>query len=275
MEKKEQRIPISIVIPVYNVERCLEDCVSSVLRQSFPEFELILVDDGSTDRCGEICDTFSDPRIRVIHKENGGPSDARNVGTAASRGEYIAWVDSDDVIHPDYLKILYGLITDCQADMAVWSLVIQSDSDAVSFPDGFYSVEEYTGMEAMKKMLRGEMMSTSPCGFLIRRSLALRFSFPYGKYHEDDLTTYQFYMNADRVAYTTHPLYCYIQREGSIMHREFSRIDLDELNAADEVYERVEKLGTEYEDAAFVMKASNYCDVFLKFDDLKEKNRDV
>lgn len=101
-------VKISIIIPVYNVEEYLEDCVHSVLNQTYTNYEIILVNDGSTDNSGAICESFKSDIIKVIHKENRGLSDARNVGTAAAIGDYITWVDGDDTIHKDCLKNLAG-----------------------------------------------------------------------------------------------------------------------------------------------------------------------
>ncbi len=106
---------ISVIVPVYNVEKYLDKCLKSILLQDFSDFELILVDDGSTDNSGKICDDFAlkDSRIKVVHKENAGPSVARNVGTSVSKGEYITFIDSDDYVDRDYLSILYkSLIMD-------------------------------------------------------------------------------------------------------------------------------------------------------------------
>lgn len=112
---------ISIIVPVYNVEPYLEQCIDSILNQSFRDFELILVDDGSPDRCGEICDRYAaaDDRIRVIHQKNGGVSAARNAGMEVSKGKYIVFVDSDDMVHPLYLEHLYKAIQKHNADISM------------------------------------------------------------------------------------------------------------------------------------------------------------
>lgn len=269
---------ISIIIPVYNVEKYLENCLESVIHQNCSDFEVILVNDGSTDQSGIICDAYAEKYrfVKVVHKENGGLSDARNTGTKVSSGRYITWLDGDDILHPDFLKVLFELAKENDADMAIGSFSFAVEGNDIVFPEnGNETINDYNGREALIRMLRGEMVSTSACGFLIRKELAEQFEFPIGMYHEDDLTTYQFYLNAERVVYTTKPLYCYLQRSDSIMHKSFSRADIDELDAADEIYKHVRKLGSEYEDAAFVKKAYNYCDVFLKYDDLKKQNPDV
>ena len=117
---------VSIIIPVYNVEKYLNRCIKSILKQTFRDFELILVDDGSPDKCPQLCDDWckKDKRIWVIHKENGGQSSARNVGLEAARGEYIGFVDSDDWIEKDMLQLLYDSILKCRADISMCDYVI-------------------------------------------------------------------------------------------------------------------------------------------------------
>ena len=114
---------ISVIVPVYNVEKYLDRCVKSILSQSFSDFELLLVDDGSPDRCGEMCDEYAkgDSRIKAFHKRNGGLSDARNFGIEKALGEYLMFVDSDDYIHEQMLETLHRLITENDADLAVCS----------------------------------------------------------------------------------------------------------------------------------------------------------
>ena len=111
---------ISVIIPVYKVEKYLDECIESAVNQTYENIEIILVDDGSPDRCPEICDAWAgkDPRIRVIHKENGGLSDARNAGMAASRGAFIAFVDSDDILEPEYIEYLYQALCETGADVS-------------------------------------------------------------------------------------------------------------------------------------------------------------
>ncbi len=261
---------VSVVIPVYNVETYLEKCVDSVLRQTYSDFEIILVDDGSTDASGRICDSFTDEKIKVIHQTNGGLSDARNTGTKAAVGEYITWLDSDDTLHPDFLKILVQLAEDCRADMAVGEFSFCKEGEECKPSEGNYATDVCAGTEAMKRMLEGRLHGTSACGMLIKRDLAGRYFFPYGKYHEDDLTTYQFYRSADRVAYTEQPLYFYLQRAGSIMHNAFGESDIAELDAADVIYNACEAMGEEYRKAALIKKTCNYCQVLFKCSDLKQ-----
>ena len=113
-------IMISVIVPVYEVEAWLPDCVDSILGQTLTEFELILIDDGSPDRCGDICDNYAaqDPRVRVIHQQNAGLSAARNAGIRAASGRYLAFIDSDDLVPADYLELLLGAVQETGADIA-------------------------------------------------------------------------------------------------------------------------------------------------------------
>lgn len=266
-------VKISIIIPVYNVEEYLEDCVHSVLNQTYTNYEIILVNDGSTDNSGAICESFKSDIIKVIHKENRGLSDARNVGTAAAIGDYITWVDGDDTIHKDCLKILLDIAEASGADLSACEFLSYREHENIIYPKESFVVREYQGMDALKMMLWGELHGTSACGLLIKSNLAKKHLFPYKKFHEDDLTTYIFFMNANKVAYTNQPLYFYLQRAGSIMHKPFSQIDIDELNAADEIYEKCCVMGKEYVEAAMVKKVADYCQVLFKFEDLKNINK--
>ena len=118
MENMEQ-IKVSVIVPVYNVEKYLDRCITSILKQTHPDFELLLIDDGSRDSSGNICDAWAqaDARISVFHKENGGLSDARNYGIDHAKGEYITFVDSDDYVGRDYLKTLVGLVQEYGAQI--------------------------------------------------------------------------------------------------------------------------------------------------------------
>ena len=262
---------ISVVIPVFNVEKYLKKCIDSVSLQSYQNFEIILVDDGSTDGSGKICDSFEDPRIKVIHKENSGPSDTRNVGNTVAKGDYITWLDSDDTLHRDYLKTMLSMCLDNGAQLAVCEILSHQENDYPIDDVSDYKVIVYDGISAMREMLQGKMHDTSACALLLESDLAKKYPFPVGKYHEDDRITYKLFADAKTVVYTNKPMYYYMQRLGSIMHKvEFGQIDLDELEAADEIYDECMKMGKESGDAAYVKKVKNYVQVLLKNYNLKE-----
>lgn len=254
---------ISVIVPVYKVEKYINKCVDSILQQTYKDFELILVDDGSPDRCPEICDNYAkkDKRVCVIHKENGGPSDARNTGIRAAKGNFVTYVDSDDYIARDYLETLIKLTSEYNADIAVTGIqVLNESSDVQDFKDE--SVYCYTGMEALENMLYQNNLDTSACAMLLPIEIAQNNLFPEGKYHEDDLTSYKYYAEADKVVVTTKPQYFYVQHSESIMH-SLGQVNIDELDAADYLVKFFENNYPKLTKGAVSKKFSSYCQVSL------------
>lgn len=270
---------ISVVVPVYNVENYLCRCLDSILAQSYKDYEIILVDDGSTDNSGKICDEYAkkNKKVIVIHKTNGGLSDARNTGIKKAKGEFITYVDSDDWIHKDFLKNLYNLIIDKNADMAVSGIEFVYENQKEKINDFETIVDIYSGLEALEKMLHGNLADhgSSACGILYKTELSKKYEFPYKRYHEDDFTTFKYYIDSKKVAVTSQKMYFYLQRNNSIMHRKFGKSSVDELDAADSLYEGCSKLGKKYAKAAEVKKFGNYNQVFLENPDLKKVHKET
>lgn len=215
-EPKMSNPLISVIVPVYNVEKYIERCIESILGQTFTDFELIIVNDGSTDKSGEICDRYSnnDPRIRIIHKENGGQSEARNQGLDYSIGNYICFVDGDDFIEPNHLSVLFELIKKYDANIAVGGIYNCYENYRV--PQCKKSIEfRCDGEEALKKMLEGVEISGSPCCKLIRREFVENRYFIVGKTYEDAFYLPELLLAADNIAVTTEPLYNYWHRTNS------------------------------------------------------------
>lgn len=254
---------ISIVVPVYKVEKYLDKCVQSILAQTYKNFELILVDDGSPDNCPQMCDEYAekDTRIRVIHKENGGLSDARNSGTSIANGEWVTYIDSDDYVADDYLEVLVTLIEKYNAEIAVVGIDVFYEGET---PKTQKKIEEYlyTSDEALEKMLYQDTLDTSACAILLPIDIAKKNPFPYGKYHEDEFVTYKYYTSVNKVAVTTKKLYFYLQRKGSIMH-VFGQASLDELDAADNLVDFCKVNYPNIIKAAESKKFSDYCQVYL------------
>lgn len=231
---------ISVIVPVYNVENYLEECIDSILGQTYKNLEIILVDDGSTDNCGQICDDYvkKDNRIKVIHKENGGLSDARNVGIKNSKGKYITFIDSDDCVNKKYIEVLYNQIITTNSDISICSYKKFSD---------YYIEEDFklNDIEILKRQeillkLYGEKNRINyvvSWGKLYKRRLFDTISFPNGKIHEDEYTTYKLYEECDLVSYTSLQLYYYRVRNDSIMKKKISTKRLDSLQAFDEQLE--------------------------------------
>lgn len=215
---------ISVVIPVYKVEAYLKKCVDSVIAQSYENIEIILVDDCSPDNCPAMCDEYekADKRIRVIHhSENGGLSCARNSGIEAARGEYIAFVDSDDYINKFMLETLYREISENDCGIAVCGLKYVFENDSIDTSKAEPSGERLilSGTEAVKKLFSDKHSEyVVSCNKLYKRKLFDSIKFPCGKIHEDTFTTYKLFFESERVVYNDVKLYYYLQRRSSIMH---------------------------------------------------------
>lgn len=226
---------ISVVIPVYKVEAYLDRCVESVVRQSYEKLEILLVDDGSPDRCGAMCDAWAgkDSRIRVLHQKNAGLGAARNRGTEIAAGEFVTYVDSDDYLAPDAIELLLRLLQEQGAEIAVADCV-KTQADHVSFDR---TTEEqirlFTGKEACMTLQGWElyMPMVTAWGKLFPRELLLREPFTEGRLHEDEATTYRLYAAVSRVALSSRPVYAYYQNPNSIMHTRSERSQRDTLLA--------------------------------------------
>ena len=223
---------ISVIVPVYMVEKYLNRCVVSILEQTYNDFELILVDDGSPDGCGEICDKYAkeDKRVKVIHKQNGGLSEARNFGLDRSSGAYITFVDSDDWIEKEYLEVLYQNIINNNADISVVNLHKEYDGrreDPSEISTGLYS-----GIDSMRFFYDINMATCAnvACAKLYKRELFEKIRYPVGRLYEDAFTTYKLFCSAEKVYFSNADLYCYYQRCGSIMNNSFSIKNFDEYN---------------------------------------------
>lgn len=221
---------ISIIVPVYKVEQYLNFCIESIVNQTYKDLEIILVDDGSPDRCPLICDEWAvmDARIRVIHKENGGLSDARNAGMAISTGDYIGFVDSDDWLDFDYYEKLIKAIEDNNAEIAA-SDVVWEYGDHQEF-NKRYNQTLFLTEEALDTILCGNGFHATAWNKLYRADIIKEFSYPLGRLHEDEFVTYRAVAKASRLALCQETKYHYRQREGSIMN-SVSEKHLDALDA--------------------------------------------
>ncbi len=228
---------ISVIVPVYNVAPYLPRCIDSILAQSFGDFELLLIDDGSTDASGAICDEYArkDKRIKVFHKESGGPSAARNYGMEHARGDYIGFIDSDDYVGTDYLKILFEMM---QGDnIAISQIrVVSTASETMKFTASEDRRLVFDAKEEFKAMMLARDFGVSANGKLYRREVFDGHSFPVGKVYED-LDTVPYLIEAGKnYAYSSSVQYYYYQRQGSIMH-SISPIKIDHwLEGIDKLY---------------------------------------
>lgn len=228
---------ISVIVPVYNVKKYLVRCINSLISQTYNNLEIILVNDGSTDESGEICDQFArlNKKIRVIHKENGGLSDARNVGIETAKGSIITFIDSDDWVHHEYVKQLYYLLIAENADISVANYIRTSTEQVLT---NIYEsqVYRYSNRTALRQYL-GEFSihMIIVCGKLFKKELFKDIRFPIGRIHEDEFTTYKLIFAAKKIVLTTAPMYYYWQRTDSIMGSGFNiKHKLDLLDALHE-----------------------------------------
>ena len=233
---------VSVIVPVYNVEAYIHKCVDSILNQTMRELEVILVDDGAQDKSGAICDEYAgkDDRVQVIHKENGGLSDARNAGVMQATGDYILFVDSDDYIRNDMIECLYHLATHYGVDMSVCGVYNVYANGAKAQCD---VIEEFLcdNIEAFGHILVGQKIPGTICNKLIKRDIAKQLLFPVGRLYEDAFYTTQLMQKVQSVYVTTEPMYYYFHRSGSITTKPFGPKDMDVIAAYEQNLEVVKK----------------------------------
>lgn len=207
------KVTLSIIIPVYNVKNYLERCVNSILAQTFQAYELIMVDDGSTDGSGVLCDNFSDKdtRIRVLHQQNRGQSHARNIGIKEARGTFITFVDSDDWIESRMYEELFNAIEKSNSDIAVCRLQMVNTPGDVTKVIGYNKELILDRTEATKEILRDDTIPSFPVNKIYRRELFDGIEFPVGRIFEDTATIYKVFYNATRVAMVPYIGYNYWQ----------------------------------------------------------------
>lgn len=224
---------ISIVVPVYNVEPYLNRCISSIICQEYADFDLILVDDGSTDNSPTICDEWAarDSRIIVFHQPNQGPSSARNTGIdwayAHSSSQWITFIDSDDWIHPQYLSSLVSSATSSNVQLSM----CESIHATAFLPFELHKNIDCRKVNSETAYVQYYGMSIIACAKLYHKSLFSEFRFPYGKLHEDAFTVYKIIFQAKNVAICETPLYFYYRNPCSIMNSPWTPKRMDEIEA--------------------------------------------
>ena len=228
---------VSVIIPVYNMERYLDRCVESVLRQSYSKLEIILVDDGSADHSGTLCDEWADrdPRIRVIHKKNGGLSDARNAGIDISTGEYLTFIDSDDYVADNMIERLYTALTTNQADMSICNFsFVDEDGNPLSGRNPCCPVrdETITGAEAISKLALDQgWVFHLAWNKLYKKELFSDIRYPVGKYAEDAFIGHRLFGKCNRISCISDVCCYYTQRSGSIMHSKTAKSYLHDVES--------------------------------------------
>ena len=257
---------ISVIVPVYMVEPWLERCVDSIRNQTYTNLEIILVDDGSPDRSGEMCDAFAhnDERIRVIHQDNGGLSASRNSGLGISRGEYIGFVDSDDLIHPEMYSRLYADIVSYGTRLA-FCQPLMCTGDSPAFPQMAEESECLPGHEVILRSLQG-IIWFSAWTKLYHRSLFEGIRFPEGRINEDYPVTMRIFDRCDRIAVNYNRLYAYIKREGSITTSRNLERSFDQIVNAEDVFLFIKDTHPDCSDLAARILMSSCLGFLLKTD---------
>ena len=232
---------ISIIVPIYGVEKYLRRCIDSIIRQTYTNLEIILVDDGSPDDCGRICDEYAktDSRIKVIHKTNGGLSDARNAGIDLANGEYLLFVDSDDYINTNMISDLYESLIRFSAEVSVCRYQSVRDDEEIDIEQN----EDYSDAFILTKedfLSNPEYIYERRLEFIVAwnklyaRKLFENIRYPKGKVHEDEFTTYKLMYASAKTVYVPYVLYYYVQRGDSIMSAGITRKRLLVLDAISE-----------------------------------------
>lgn len=221
---------VSVIVPVYKVEPYLHRCVDSILSQTYTHLEIFLVDDGSPDNCGKICDEYAkkDSRIKVIHKHNSGQSDARNTGIDNMTGEWVVFVDSDDMLMTDYVETLLNLAMKNNCKVGVSSWITSFDIDCITVNQPVYKEMVFNNMEGVERMFYQNLFDTAPWAKIYHRSLFdLGIRFPSGLIYEDLGTIYLLLLHSDKIAFCNRITYNYLLRKNSTEGQPFKPHKLD------------------------------------------------
>jgi len=242
MEKASNDNPlISVIVPVYNVEKYLDKCVQSIVEQTYKNLEIILVDDGSPDNCPKMCDDWAkkDKRIKVIHKKNGGLSDARNKGIDKSCGKYITFIDSDDYVEPNYVEFLYKNLKTSNADISMGKQYVRYTKKTINTgTNNKYIVNAH---ECFDKLLYGEDFDVSAWAKLYSIKLFDGIRFPTGRVFEDSATTFKLIDKSHSIVLESKPIYNYIIRKNSISNDNFSPQKMDLITSTKEMCDHILK----------------------------------
>lgn len=264
---------ISVIVPVYNVRPYLKRCIDSIIAQTYSNLEILLVDDGSTDGSGKLCDAYArqDARIQVIHKKNGGLSDARNCGIEHAKGRYFCFVDSDDGIAPQMIEVLYRNLLNTGADVSAAALKYFSTEELPAAEDALKKVQCMTGKEALRSILQSEELGDFAVNKLYKRDLFENVRYPLGRMMEDQGTTYKLLDKCQGVAYCPVPLYFYYQRPDSILHKRTKKFYEDKWDMGYQRYRDIHKKYSDMlENDAAMMKIIEHCYPYLRKDDRRK-----
>src|SRR5690625_1112097 len=229
---------ISIIVPVYNIEAHIRKCLDSILNQTFTDFEVIVINDGSTDQSGEICEEYAklDKRVKVIHQGKKGVSAARNAGVNHATGNFIGFVDGDDYIEKNMYKNLYEACTEMGSEISVCKLGREIKGEMINEIHEYYTLE-MNNEEAMTELFKCVLYRFSLCNKLFSKRCFEAITFPVGRIHEDLATTYKLFASAEKVVYLNFIGYIYVKRKESILTKSYYEKRLDAFIGWDEIIE--------------------------------------
>lgn len=266
---------VTVIVPVYNVQEYLVRCITSLINQTYRNIEIILVDDGSTDASGEMCDYYaqSDNRITVIHKENGGLADARNAAIDIMKGDYVTFVDSDDWIEKDYVEYLINLLINNNAEISIspFFKVYENQKEIGKYTE---TIDVVDNVEAIKLFLyQRKFTASAPCK-MYRSDIFSSIRYPKGMYYEDMAVICQILDEVNKVVISNCPKYFYYQRENGIMHCEFNIRKMHRIKIAEEILGYISATHPELIGAAetrlFLASIQTYKDIPRKDIETKE-----
>lgn len=264
---------VSVIVPVYNVEKYLQRCIESIRGQTYRRLEIILVDDGSPDYCGNICDENAeeDTRIVVIHKKNGGLSSARNAGIDRATGEYIAFVDADDTVHARFIEILIELCEEYECDIAQCDFLAIAENSLKLPLNPPSSIQFLDNRRALRELCSGRnsVKYTVVWNKIYKKHLFDRIRYPVGRIHEDEFTAHLILWNAGKIAVTNQYLYYYLQRPTSITGKKFT---VEHLHALEAYKERLQFLEQKRLEQDYQSTLHNYLNLIEKYYVLVKEN---
>lgn len=228
---------ISIIVPVYNVEQYLDSCIDSIVKQSYGNIEIILIDDGSIDSSSTICDSWAekDKRIVVKHIPNGGVSNARNLGISVAMGDYIAFVDSDDIVQPNFIEVLYKNLVNTHSDLSICNFAFSTEQTLKKVKDKAEFIT-FNRVESLGQVLLGKYFSGQSWDKLFKRTLLQGVLFDKSVcLYEDLLFVVEYINKCEKVVYTNLPLYTYVERKSSVCHSKMTNSKLSALVALDRI----------------------------------------
>ena len=239
---------ITVIVPIYKVEAYMSKCVDSIINQTYSDIEIILVDDGSPDNCPKLCDDYRsrDKRIKVVHKENGGLSDARNTGIKYAKGKYIMFIDGDDYIKPDMLEVMHKVIVHDASDMVICNYELVGEDGKVTVSERHSIYEPHNKKIVIDEKIFWDnyyeydyLYYVVAWNKLYDRKIFDNIAYKKGAVHEDEIILHRIVRKCNKISCIPQKLYMYVQRENSIMH---SKVSKKNMYCIDEIICRIKYL---------------------------------